>query len=184
MFGKAGDSLRTFSLLKGMPVYDYNGDLLGEVCDICIGKEGKVSDILLQAKGLIGKKFRLPINQVLSFGANAIMLSDNKGLSKYQEQDSEYTMHHTKPLLKKNALSEQGEQLGLLDDVYFLEEVGTIVGYELTDGFFSDIAQGKRIIRTPHPPKIGKDAIIVSVNKLRGGMNYDEMSELPKQRPR
>ena len=68
----------------------------------------------------------------------------------------------------------------MLDDVYFLEEVGTIVGYELTDGFFSDITQGKRVIRTPHPPKIGKDAIIVSVNKLRGGMPHDEMSELPK----
>lgn len=81
---------------------------------------------------------------------------------------------------QKNTLSNDGEQLGLLDDVYFLEEVGTIVGYELTDGFFSDIAQGKRVIRTPNPPQIGKDAMIVSVNKLRGGKTNDEMSELPK----
>ncbi|MFK4997612.1 PRC-barrel domain-containing protein [Bacillus sp. N9] len=77
-------------------------------------------------------------------------------------------------------LSNEGKQLGLLDDVYFLEEVGTIVGYELTDGFFSDITEGKRVIRTPIPPKIGKDAMIVSVNKLRGGITNDEMSELPK----
>ena len=45
-------------------------------------------------------------------------------------------------------ISKEGERLGLLEDVYFLEEVGTIVGYELSDGFFSDIMEGKRVIKT------------------------------------
>lgn len=175
--------MRTFSLLKGMPVYNEKGDMLGEVCDICIQEDGKVSDILLQGKGLIGKKIRLPINQVLSFGDNGIMITDQTELSAYKEKESEFTMHHSQAISKKNTLSKDGDQLGLLDDVYFLEELGTIVGYELTDGFFSDIAQGKRVLRTPHPPQIGKDAIIVSVNNLRGGMTNDEMSELPKQGP-
>ncbi|MEK3890627.1 PRC-barrel domain-containing protein [Bacillus sp. FSL K6-3431] len=174
------DSLRTFSLLKGMPVYGEQGDILGEVCDICICENGKVSAFLLQGKGLIGKKFRLPMEQVFSFGENGIKISDQGGLSTYKENEGEFTMHHAQSISKKNTLSNDGEQLGLLDDVYFLEEVGTIVGYELTDGFFSDIAQGKRVIRTPNPPQIGKDAMIVSVNKLRGGKTNDEMSELPK----
>lgn len=39
-------------------------------------------------------------------------------------------------------MSNEGKKLGLLEDVYFMEEVGTIVGYELTDGFFSDITEG------------------------------------------
>ena len=172
--------MRTFSLLKGMPVFDQNGNLLGEVCDICIGEEGKVTDLLLQEKGLLGKKYRLPIQKVSSFGEAGVMLESKDVLGKYRELEHEHTMLHAQPLAKKNALSQQGAQLGLLDDVYFLEEVGTIVGYELTDGFFSDITQGKRVIRTPYPPRIGKDAIIVSVNKLRGGMPHDEMSELPK----
>lgn len=184
MFERVVDSLRTFSLLKGMPVYGEEGNMLGEVCDICIRDDGKVSDILLQRKGLIGKKFRLPIDQIFSFGENAIMISDQGDLPTYKEDESEFTMHHAQPIIKKNILSNDGEQLGLLDDVYFLEEVGTIVGYELTDGFFSDIAQGKRVIRTPNPPQIGKDAMVVSVNKLRGGKTNDEMSELPKQGPR
>ena len=34
--------------------------------------------------------------------------------------------------------SEQGEELGLLQDVYFMEKMGTIVAYETTDGFFSE----------------------------------------------
>ncbi|MBS4194779.1 PRC-barrel domain-containing protein [Lederbergia citri] len=172
--------MRTFSLLKGMPIYEKNGNLLGEVCDIVIQENGKVSHLLLQSKGFISKKLKIPFTNISSFGKDGILLENKELLSKYTGEPSEYTMHHDQPLAKKNALSEIGDQLGLLDDVYFLEEMGTIVGYELTDGFFSDITQGKRVIRTPHPPKIGKDAIIVSVTKLRGGKSYDEVSELPK----
>jgi uncharacterized protein YrrD len=167
-----------------MPVYNENGDRLGDVSDICIREDGKVSDLLMSSKGLLGKKQRLPIQSIISYGENGIMVSNQAKTSPYKEIESEYTMHHAQPLSKKNTLSPQGEQLGLLDDVYFLEEVGTIIGYELTDGFFSDITEGKRVIRTPDPPKIGKDAIIVSVNKLRGGKSNDEVSELPVQRPR
>jgi uncharacterized protein YrrD len=61
-------------------------------------------------------------------------------------------------------ISKSGESLGLLQDVYFHEELGTIVGYEITDGFFSDITDGKQIIHSEKPPAIGKDAIIVDVN--------------------
>ncbi len=44
-----------------------------------------------------------------------------------------------------------------------MEEVGTIIGYELSDGFFSDIMEGKQVIKADQPPAIGKDAIIVDV---------------------
>lgn len=175
--------MRTFSLLKGMPVYDRNGELLGEVCDICIGDEGMVTDLLLQMKGFIGKKLRVPVQSISSFGEDGIMVDSNGQCSKYQELDDEYTMHHGRPLAKKMTMTPQGEQLGMLDDVYFLEKEGTIVGYELTDGFFSDITEGKRIIRTLIPPSIGKDAIIVSAINQRGGNAHDEMSELSKQGP-
>lgn len=179
MFGKAGVSLRTFSLLKGMPVYNHQRDLLGEICDICITDDGRVSDILLHKKGLFGKKFRIPIEFVHSFGEQEVVIADEQHITKWYEREGMYTMHHCNPISKKSTSSQTGEHLGLLDDVYFLEEVGTIVGYELTDGFFSDITKGKRVIRTPHPPKIGKDSMIVSVTKLRGGEAHDEMSELP-----
>ncbi|HEY4551706.1 MAG TPA: PRC-barrel domain-containing protein [Bacillaceae bacterium] len=173
--------MRTFSLLKGMPAVDHTGEQLGIVCDLCIAEDGSVTDFLLQAPGLLGKKYRLSVRNVAAFGKQHILLHDKNDLARYREQESEHTMTHSQPLAKKYAISQHGEQLGLLDDVYFLEETGTIVGYELTDGFFSDISQGKRVIRTPHPPRIGKDAIIVSVNKLRGGEAHDEVSELPEQ---
>lgn len=166
-----------------MPVHDGDGRLLGVISDICINENGIVSHYLLHGKGLVGKKYMLPIKDVF-FGENAITIKDRNILIPYKGNDPVYTMTHGKPLEKIKSFSQNGEMLGLLDDVYFMEEVGTIVGYELTDGFFSDISKGKRVIRTPHPPKIGKENIIMSVNKLRGGHSHDEMSELPKQGPR
>jgi uncharacterized protein YrrD len=48
-----------------------------------------------------------------------------------------------------------------LEDVYFQEEVGTIIGYELSDGFFSDLVEGRRMIKKPNKLFIGKDALVV-----------------------
>jgi uncharacterized protein YrrD len=51
------------------------------------------------------------------------------------------------------------EELGLLQDVYFREKMGTIIAYETTDGFFSE----STVIESKQPPALGKDTIIVSV---------------------
>lgn len=48
--------------------------------------------------------------------------------------------------------------------VYFNEQLGKIVGYKVTDGFFSDITERTQLIESETPPAIGKDAIIVAVN--------------------
>lgn len=58
-----------------------------------------------------------------------------------------------------HAFSEMGEELGLLQDVYFKEKMGTIIAYETTDGFFSE----STVIKSKQPPALGKDTIIVSV---------------------
>jgi uncharacterized protein YrrD len=80
-----------------------------------------------------------------------------------QEKPDSYTLEGGQRLLGMVMMTNEGEQLGLLEDVYFLEEMGTIIGYKCSDGFFSDIMDGKRVVKTDEPPAIGKDAIIVNV---------------------
>nr|WP_243864300.1 PRC-barrel domain-containing protein [Paenibacillus castaneae] len=59
----------------------------------------------------------------------------------------------------------QGLQLGRVSDVYFYPNQGTqIIGYELTDGFVSDVMEGRKWLRAPSDPDavlLGEDAIIV-----------------------
>ncbi|MGV2516609.1 UNVERIFIED_CONTAM: hypothetical protein FO517_22110, partial [Bacillus subtilis] len=43
--------------------------------------------------------------------------------------------------------SQEGDILGMLEDVYFCLDRSIIVSYELSDGFFSDLAGNKRQIQ-------------------------------------
>lgn len=155
--------MRTFSLLKGLPVYELaSGQKLGEVCDVSISSNGSVVGLLVKKGAFVKKTCQVKVDNVASFGCDGIMVNSLSALEAL-ETEPEYTFEHNQSLAGKMLLSKEGEQLGLVDDVYFMEELGTIVGYELTDGFFSDIKNGKRVVKSIGPPAIGKDAIIVTV---------------------
>jgi uncharacterized protein YrrD len=155
--------LRTFSLLKGQPVFETkSGTKIGEVTDLCITSSGMVKGLLVKKGVFFKQTFFLDIQKVASFGWDGVMIEDNVHLEKLKTSP-EYTLTHQHSLNGTMMLSKSGDSLGLLKDVYFQEELGTIVGYEITDGFFSDISEGKQVIQSGEPPAIGKDAIIVDV---------------------
>jgi len=159
-----GHFLRTLSLLKNQPVFESStGTKIGEVCDLGITDTGVVKGLLIKKGALFKQTVFLDIKNISSYGHDGIMI-ENKSLLEKPTAISEYTLTHQHPLNGKVLLTKSGETLGLLQDVYFLEELGTIVGYEVTDGFFSDIMEGIQVIQSGKPPAIGKDAIIVDVN--------------------
>ncbi|MEW9049520.1 MAG: PRC-barrel domain-containing protein [Neobacillus sp.] len=171
------DTLRTFSLLKGQPVYEtVSGTKIGEVTDLCITKSGMVKGLLVKKGVFFKQTYFLDIHDVSSFGWDGVMIEDHDHLAKCKTAP-EYTLAHQHSLNGKMILSKSGESLGLLEDVYFQEELGTIVGYETTDGFFSDITEGKQVIQSRKPPAIGKDAIIVDVSE---NLPYSDLLDGPK----
>jgi uncharacterized protein YrrD len=165
VFEGGGHSLRTFSLLKGQPVFETkNGTKIGEICDLCISKDGTVKGLLVKKGVFFKQTCFLDIQKVTSFGWDGVMIEDASYLEKLKDKP-EYTLTHQHPLEGMMMLSKSGETLGMLKDVYFLEEMGTIVGYEITDGFFSEITEGNQMIQSEKPLTVGKDAIIVDVNQ-------------------
>lgn len=155
--------MRTFSLLKGLAVYELKtGNKIGDVYDLSISGDGKVKGLLLRKGALFKKTYLIEIGDVSSFGWDGVMIQDVSVLTAIPKTN-EYTFESHNRLTGKMIMTREGERLGMLEDVYFTEEVGTIVGYELSDGFFSDVLEGKRVIKTDEPPAIGKDAIIVNV---------------------
>lgn len=156
--------MRTFSLVKGLPVFDLkNGEKLGDVCDLCISSDGKVSGLLLKKKSMFHKMNRVAISNIVSLGPDGVMVNRPQAIEPVLEPP-DFTIEHQHKLTGKVVMTAEGENLGLVEDVYFLEELGTIVGYECTDGFFSDLKEGKRVVKTVQPPAIGKDTIIVNVD--------------------
>ncbi|MEH7109524.1 PRC-barrel domain-containing protein [Bacillus sp. JJ1764] len=157
--------MRTFSLLKGQPVFELqHGTKIGEVCDLCISDAGIVKGLIIKKGAFFKQNCFLDIQKVASFGWDVVMVKDPSLLTK-AKNSSENALSFQQSLDGMMLLSKSGESLGLLKDVYFQEELGTIVGYEITDGFFSDIMEGKKMIHSEKPLTIGKDAIIVDVNQ-------------------
>ncbi|MHC0035807.1 PRC-barrel domain-containing protein [Pseudoneobacillus sp. C159] len=155
--------MRTFSLLKGLPIYEMKkGKRIGEVCDLYISNDGLVKGLIVKKGGFFNKNQVIDIEKVASFGADGVMIADDQKL-KALDEPLNYTLEHKNPLQGKVVITTEGAKLGILHDVYFMEEVGTIIGYEISDGFFSDITEGKQVVKTSESPAIGEDAIIVKV---------------------
>lgn len=64
-------------------------------------------------------------------------------------------------MLGKPMVTYNGENIGLLEDVYIQENLGTIVGYEVSDGFFADISEGRKVLENTSI-SIGEDTIVVN----------------------
>lgn len=161
MFGKAGCTLRTFSLLKGLPVYDETWKMHGHVCDLAISDEGSVIGLLMNRKTLFKKTCLLSLQDVVSFNSEGIIVKQTPKPSTLN-RDRMYTLQHQRAIANKMIITDQGEEIGLLDDVYFSEQKGTIVAYEISNGFFSDITDGKKTVHTRKPPLLEGDTIEIS----------------------
>ncbi|WP_078382664.1 PRC-barrel domain-containing protein [Sutcliffiella halmapala] len=155
--------MRTFSRVVGMLIYDVaSGNKVGRITDFCIVEPGQVKGLLIDGKGIFHRTKFLPYEYIQSFGDDGVMV-DPKEFSSVTKEDGQVYFLKYHGIKGKSFLTGEGNKLGLLDDVYFEEETGTIVGYEVTDGFFADMAEGKKVINHPSDLIIGKDTVVVSV---------------------
>ncbi|WP_404443955.1 PRC-barrel domain-containing protein [Sutcliffiella horikoshii] len=155
--------MRTFSRVIGMLIYDTaSGNKIGRVKDLCMEEPGHIRGLIIDGKGLFRRAKFLPFEYIRSFGDEGIMVGDH-ALTPIDKEDGQVYYHHFHGIKGKSFITAEGDKLGLLDDVYFEEETGTIVGYEVTDGFFADLSEGKKIVKNPSDLVIGKDTVVVSV---------------------
>lgn len=165
MFGKVEKTLRTFSKLKGLPVYCcHNATILGHITNLCLSSKGFIFGLMMEGKGFFHRDKFIPIHSIYSIGENGVMVEQIETLLSIQDMKKQYTYNTYHDLENKAVLTKEGNKLGLLEDVYFSEKLGTIEAYELTDGFFADIAEGKKVVKASGEPfSISKDAIVIDL---------------------
>ncbi|KMK76628.1 hypothetical protein AB990_10720 [Alkalihalobacillus pseudalcaliphilus] len=156
--------MRTFSLLEGLPVIDLeSGEDFGKVLDL-ICDDGKVSSIVIDKKGWLNRHFLIPLEDIDAIGHEGLMVSDLAKLHHYSSTEKKklHLKHGKHQFRGKLLLSAEGEKFGLVEDVYFNEELGTITGYEVTDGLLSDFFEGRKVIRASGKLVVGKEKAILS----------------------
>lgn len=153
--------------LIGLPVMDVStGKKLGTVKDFGLNEDWKVSLVVLETKSWLADTKYIFVSDVLAFGKDAVTVS-HSGVVRLAEEEvppHSVILIGQSPLRGLPVMTVDGQQLGRLEDVYFHEHVGTkVIGLELTEGFISDLREGRRWLPLPDEMKIGEDAIIVPV---------------------
>lgn len=154
--------------LIGLPVIViHSGKLVGTVKDAWFDENWKLNGLILEfAKWFAWKARIVPWNEVLTCGEDAVIISGEDAVILMKPKQVRRAFYTGIVKLKDMpVITVHGDQLGMLSDVYFYPLQGTqIVGYELTDGFISDLMEGRKWLKAPSDPDLvllGEDAIIV-----------------------
>ncbi|MDR4995756.1 prc-barrel domain-containing protein [Bacillus altitudinis] len=127
--------MRTCRELEEMSIYTgETSHSLGSIKDICILAGGSCGGYVLD-----GKKKDCAL---VPFSAGDQLTDKGLYVSCQERVDIDFSAPSFlfSKLKKKMMQSPDGENLGILEDVYFCTNSGTIVAYELSDGFFTELS--------------------------------------------
>lgn len=151
--------------IAGLPVLDVkSGNQIGWVQDVVFDtRTDSVSGILLEGGHFFHSSKGLPRRALANIGKDAVTVRDAK-LQDVQGRLWSET-------LGSPVYTEGGETRGKIEDV-FLDDTGDrILGYEVSDGFFADLLQGRGTILQQHVVADGEDIVIVDDQARPWGEN-------------
>jgi uncharacterized protein YrrD len=156
--------LRRARNVIGLPIICVQtGTQAGAAKDLLLNAEWQVEALLLECKHWFSDTTIIWLSDVIAIGEDAITIP-NQEVIRPMEEDFALI-----PLVSGNRkvkglpiITVNGHQLGVIEDVYLESDWGKqVIGYELTEGFISDLKEGRKWLPLPESVKIGEDAVIV-----------------------
>lgn len=150
------------------------GKRLGEVREILFDPDGvRVLGLVLSPGGWFDGGKAVPFDSVRSFGPDAVVVEDEP-IEVKSLPGCESGVGQQRDLVGKRLLSEQGRDLGTLDDVIFDAGTGGVMAYQVSGGFIQDLMDGRDTIFTSGL-SVGRDAVIVDgVEGLDLGLTIED----------
>ncbi|SDY48652.1 Uncharacterized protein YrrD, contains PRC-barrel domain [Evansella caseinilytica] len=152
--------MRTFKKVKGAPVFFVDSRLhVGKITDIILS-ENSVKGFWIQTSRWWSKKRFLPLERLADEDGEGLYVKPGTALIPIPHKAQRFS-NGNQPLLGKAMVDKEGTTLGIVEDVYFLPDTGKIVGYELTEGLFSDLTQGIKVVKPKSPNIKWENSFIV-----------------------
>ncbi|WP_178020275.1 PRC-barrel domain-containing protein [uncultured Paenibacillus sp.] len=149
----------------GLAVYDVeHGKQVGKVVDVLLNHDWSIVGIQLENRLFWISGFKaVGWDDIVAYGEDAVMIRNQQAVRKWEAEHIQNTFLTGNGKLKElPVLTEDGIRLGHVTDVYFEHELGnTITGIEISDGFFTDLLEGRKLL--PFLPEMtrGENAIMV-----------------------
>jgi uncharacterized protein YrrD len=150
-------------------IHSKTGKKLGTVSDLLFDETQKLRGLLVENGGWLRKRRWIPIEEIQSMGKDAILVDSEEALLTLNEETESWTgiLSGDKKLRGRPVLLSNGCEIGVLENVYFLEEVGTLIGYELSDGWINDLQDGRKVLKSNAPLVWGEDVLIAPFDQIQ-----------------
>jgi sporulation protein YlmC with PRC-barrel domain len=118
----------------------------------------------------------VPFSSVVRFGPSAVMVDGSAGVVPASSDARVNEILGRKgTLLGSTVVSEGGEELGTVADLYFEEVTGRVVGYEVSGGRLRDVTAGSSFLPFESIRTVGED-IVVATDDARAATAQDGRS--------
>ena len=141
--------------IVGLPVLNLKtGEQIGWVQDVVFDeRRRKVTGMLLEGGHIFQSTKGIPREVIVAVGKDALTVSEEV------VQDIPGTRWTQK--VGNQVFTQSGEAKGTIEDVFLDDSAQNIVGFEVSDGLFADLMQGRGTILEENVMVDGKDVLIV-----------------------
>jgi uncharacterized protein YrrD len=139
------------------------GRKIDSVKDLLIGESNdSIVALLVDEGGVMSSSRVVPIGAVQSFGRDTVVITSAQFVtSASSDPEVKAIMNRKEHLLGKRVLTDTGDLMGSISDVYFEESTGRIQGFEVSGGMLGDIARGTSYLAVDEIERLGPDVIFV-----------------------
>ncbi|OQA04390.1 MAG: PRC-barrel domain protein [bacterium ADurb.Bin400] len=177
------------SELKNKPIITYDeGEVIYRVDDTVFDpKTHEIIAIVAESGTVLADAKVIPFARIKAIGPDAVTVKDKDAIIEVAK-DSKIgqLMSKENVVMGKKIMTEDGKDLGEIDDILFRENDGKVDGFVVTGGLFADAYRGKPFLPISEISKVGGDVVFVpndTVNLIeenKGGLK--ELWEKTKQR--
>jgi uncharacterized protein YrrD len=125
-------------------------------------QKNAVIALLIDRGGLLSTSESIQFEHIQSIGEDAVIIKDKSKIVDVESIDSVNQSYQDQSNVKnKTIMTEDGKDLGKVDDLAIDTISGTILGYTASGGVFADLYKGKTYVPAPQTVKVGEDVLFV-----------------------
>ncbi len=162
--------LLKFSEMIGLPIISVStNEKLGTVRDILF----KIPTKEICALIILNKKFMsslkvVKIKDVINIGKSAVLIQDDQCImpSKRYFTEVNDVKRYGDEVVEKQIYTDNGIDLGIIQDITFDFETGMLEEFEISDGLVQDLIDGRKMFPVSESIQIEQGIVIVESEKL------------------
>ncbi len=158
-----GQQRKGSDLLKLNVLTFAEGENLGKPKDILFDpEENRLIALLVSEGGWFSSAQVIPWQNIRTIGHDSIIVPDSSAIiSANSDPYISRILGAENVLTGTEVYTEDGRDLGKIQDMYVDDSTGEIIGYEVSGGMFQSIARGRKFMPAPDTINIGQDAAFV-----------------------